>query len=451
MLEKALQAFMSKKNLYMIAIAVLIIVAGLFAYSEYSGVSPINTVSGAANSVFVSLTDPANVPSGTTALTVNYSDIQLHVSHGSSSGWITVNGAGSVNLLSIINITTVLGSVNLSNGSVIDMARFNITSGSIDINNTAYPLFIPSHMVKGNVSLSPAVNGTENLVMDLSPTVVTIFTANSTVFILVPSVRAVMVGAGKAQLIGGRENMSSDLKRHFDDITPSVSISGVSLSSIGNTSSLSLTVTDNSNKSALLQHVLVFGNLSTSINMSAINGILANLSGGRSTKGNISGGSENGSDQAEVNVTQVERNSIMHLGALNFFISSNGSLILPFDRIAPAVSVLMPCYELPPQPAFNDNFTHAVPAVKERFDGLGEILPGSVSGSENEVVQTHINSCISDIGYRISADSSVTLSFNGPISMGFGRILIGFLSGSNYKITLQGEDGVHASVNATAS
>ena len=57
-----------------------------------------------ANLAVISLTDPPNVPNGTTSLMISYSAVQAHVVNASSSGWVNIQGSGSVDLLSLVNV-----------------------------------------------------------------------------------------------------------------------------------------------------------------------------------------------------------------------------------------------------------------------------------------------------------------------------------------------------------
>src|SRR5579872_277586 len=46
----------------------------------------------------VLMTDPPTVPDGTTAVYINYSDVQVHVSQdGNNSGWTDLQSSGTIN------------------------------------------------------------------------------------------------------------------------------------------------------------------------------------------------------------------------------------------------------------------------------------------------------------------------------------------------------------------
>ena len=427
---------MKRNALYLVAVMVIVAVAALYAYSVYRTGTSANASN---NNVFVSLTDPANVPHGTTSLNVTYSGIRVHVSGGNSSGWTNVNGSGTLNLLSLINITTVLGALHLSNGSVINKVGFNITSASIDVNGTVSPVVLPSNKILANVSYSPGINGTVNIVTDLSPTIITILTVNSTVFIMVPSVRAVIVGS-KTLHVGEQDGIPVEATRVLHLIKPNMSISSVSLSTLGNSSHISFTVTDNSNASATLKNFLIFGNFSTNLNISAIAHVVnvTETESGRANDGNDSNVSD-AEQETETSITRSEASTVGHFRVLNFLFSSNGTLLLPFSQLS-ATAVGESCHSLTPESVFNST----------GVTGESEHNANS-SNLENSKVVSSINDCISNIGYVLKAQSSNTFSFNAPISMGFGRIIMSFVTGNNYMLTLQGEDGARVVTNSTAT
>ncbi len=435
---------MARTALYFVVLAVIVAAAAFYAYSASRTSTSNSSKISPSNNAFVSLTDPANVPSGTTVLNVTYSGIKVHVSGGSSSGWINVNGSGTLNLLSLVNITTVLGTLHLNNGSVIDKVGFNITSASIDVNNTISPVVLSSDEIISNVSTSAGVNGTANILVDLSPTIITVFTANSTVFILVPSVRAVMVGANQIHAIGERSPIPTEARKDFEDLMPNVTMSGVSLSSSGNVSHVSFTATDNSNKTAILQHLLIFGNFSTNLNLTAISNVVGDVTGNIVNRSEIDG--------AETAISQAEAQAFRGFRALDFFISADGTLLLPFTQMeGPRPTITTPCTTFPNLPIFSGPVTNITPSAREDIGSIGPNNSVPSAEYENHSIEVHINDCIAGLGYALLPGSSHTFSFNGPISMGFGRLLINFITGNDYIVTLQGKNGVHVTANSTAT
>jgi hypothetical protein len=80
-----------------------------------------------AASFTVMLTDPPNVPDGTSMLNLNYSDISLHVTYPNGTiEWLSVGTTGNVNLFSLINMTETIASTTIPIGSTIDKIQFTI-------------------------------------------------------------------------------------------------------------------------------------------------------------------------------------------------------------------------------------------------------------------------------------------------------------------------------------
>lgn len=368
-------------------VAALVIIVVLAAFLFYEGY--INTIaSSIQNNVFLHLTDPANVPAGTQSLTISYSGVQVHVINGNSSGWVNVAGSGSVNLTSLQNVTDTIGSLSAGNGNKIDMLRFNITSASITLNGTTSQVTVPSGRVTVNVVGSNSINGSMTVLTEFTPTVVTIYTANSTIYVLAPSVRAVVVpGVSATGRIKGLTNaLTSQERESLDASALNVSISAASLSTSGNVTSFSVTVRDNSNSSLSIMHVLIFGNQ---------NVFLPNITrnGSGDPIGNPTGnpiGNANVTREHEIESSQGVQEEDQRV--VNFLVNSSGNLFLP--------------------------------------------------ASETEVFNE---------GYNLTAGQSHTFTFNAPISLGEGNVLVSFINGLTYNIVVQGTEGARATFSIAAT
>ena len=344
-----------------------------------------------SNNLFISLTDPANVPVGTQSLNVTYSSLMVHTTSGNASGWINVPGRGTLDLLMLYNFTTLLGSVHVANGTIVNMVRFNVTSASIALNNTDYPVTLPSSQITVPVLGANIVNGTQNLLTDLAPTVVTVITANSTVFIMVPSVKAVLIGSSTAisgRAIGSREALAKTERSRLNDITPNISISSASLSSLNNVTNFSVTVADNSNQSVRIKHIMITGNQSVFSNRTTP--LPDSISTEQKTYDNnrsvISPGP--GNNRSNPETPEIEHEA----STFNFLVGTNGSLFLP--------------------------------SLESNFEGEG---------------------------YNLSAGQSFTFKFSGKLGFGENHVVFNFVSGNTYKVTVQGERDSRASINITAS
>jgi hypothetical protein len=274
----------------------------------------------ASNNLFVSLTDPYITPSGTQSVSISYSSLQVHTVNGNNSGWVTVGGSGTVNLTSLINVSQLIAAGTVSNGSLINLVRFNISSASIKINNTVNPVFVPSSSLVVNVNRPARTSGNSSLLVSVTPVVVTLFTVNSTLFVLVPSLRAIYVPglgfSGGSDAIGHTEIVSTSENNELTTAAPNISISAASLSSSSNNTSLSFSLKDESNQSVIIRQILVLGN--TSVNGSAVG---ENL--------NASAGNDgvHGSDSPKIEHEQEMEQE--QSGVVHFLVQGNGSLFLP--------------------------------------------------------------------------------------------------------------------------
>ena len=437
---------MNMKKSFYLGIIVLAVI--LFAISYF--VSP--AVSKPVSNVFVSLTDPANVPSGTTSLNISYNSLYVHVIKvNSSSSWIDLNASGSLDLLTLTNVSQILGSFAAPNGTIINMLKFNISSSSIELNGTVYPVTVPSNQVIINVPPSQSkVNGTVNLLADFSPTVIPILTANSTIFILVPSARAVVIPGFHKVSIGAREGISTSQKSEIESTRPNLTASGVSLSETNGTTSFSITITDNSNESVVLQHILLYGPENVTASISAVNFInktmqdiedhvpinISNINSSinRSFPSDLSAGNGSVKNQGTAGETEVEATDrqeaeVQSMRAINFFVSSTGSLVLPFeDTVGLGISA-----------------TAVSPSCK--------VIPSNhtiFNNSESDLTSI-VRNCFAPLGYTIKPFSSATFTFTGKVSLGFGRVVISPIVGDTYKIVVQGENGARVSLNSTAT
>ena len=232
----------------------------------------------AVNTVPITLTDPPLVPNGTTSLYINYSSVALHVSGSdNSSGWVTSNNSGTINLLSLVNFSQVIAGVKLQNNSFIDLARFKISSAQIAINGTTYNVSVPNGQITVPLVGKNKVNSTAGVMIDFSPTVAAAYVGNSTVFIMVPAAKAFVVSAlgqsnslssSKASVSIGARRRLSDNETADVEMNANVSLSNASLVNGANGNIIfSISVKNNGNRSIEINHALVLGREMLAINI----------------------------------------------------------------------------------------------------------------------------------------------------------------------------------------
>lgn len=141
----------------------------------------------------VSMIDPPHVPAEVVGVYINYSSIQVHVaSAGNKSGWHNVTASGTINLMTIVNNSKVMGSASLPAGTY-NIVRFNITSALVTVKSSTgglsnHTVTVPSGKVQAVITGGASVqaNGFTKLLIDISPRV---NGANGS-YMLVPSATA---------------------------------------------------------------------------------------------------------------------------------------------------------------------------------------------------------------------------------------------------------------------
>jgi DNA-binding transcriptional ArsR family regulator len=449
-----------KETSGMIKIAVpLVIVLGLLALVIFG-----LPVLSAGNQITFQLTDPPRVPNGTEALNITYSSLQVHIAGNSnSSGWISGTGSGAIDLMNLINTSQVIGTGSVPKSATVDMVRFDIDSAFITINGTTYNVTVPSGHLTSQVT-GQMVNGNSSVMIDLSPVVATIFTENSTVFVLVPSVKAVFIGNSGVRLKPGERTPLNDNERQrLNQTTPKIDITSANLAVSGNVTNLSVTVKNNQNESVDLMHVVLYGIPSVFVTPEPIRAVggfgangmfgvniqdrpsfLPNFPGPGSrmvTMDNMTGRGKDmnatwrgaemingvhvmnvengiiGANMPDMNATDSNRLGVLvgvgakakMLQVLNFIVNSNGTLALP--RVSGGV-------------------------------GAEPMMPVTCENC----FKNSTNS-----GYLLQPGASVTLTFSGEIIYANGHIRITPAIGDNYRMFVVGNRGSEATTNVTAS
>ncbi|MDE1833348.1 MAG: DUF4382 domain-containing protein [Candidatus Micrarchaeota archaeon] len=506
---------MNRNGALGIVVAVIVIIVIAVAVSSLSGSAGTAVASGKNGTVAVLLTDPPQVPAGTQSLVVSYSAVQVHVNTEHSGqpnpAWINASGSGSLNLMSIVNLSQTIAAASISNGSTIDMVRFNVSGAVITINGTAYNVTIPSGRITAHVSENPMVNGTTGLLLQMNPTVASIFTSNSTVFVLVPSVRAIVVGSGVHVQVGARANLSREDSARLNESGANISITGLSLGVSGNTTTLSVTVRDNSNQSVLIKHMTIFGNLSASVSTPAVTNttnsvvsrLLARLKN-ESVCSNASGIGTlhiRGGDNGTVEVVNSSSNSSVQTelpvqdrpdfanfsGGIGANVSANassgqegeGSNSTGGQNANATASEHANATEMSNESTFHAHefgdfnarlnssvcSSAALQAIADRVQSGGEdfgeqishlqehfrMLPMAVTSGGGLIIASGEDGFDnSSVGYSLAAGQSVTLNFTGELAAAQGHMLITPQAGRNYTIGVGGEDGAMARANVTA-
>jgi hypothetical protein len=491
-------------------IIIVILVIGIALLMSKPSTTSITTTSpspAATGLLTFQLIDPPQVPNNTQALVITYSSLSAHIllANGTSE-WVSSSNTGSVNLLSLVNISQVIGSVNIPKNSTVDMVKFNITSATITIDNKTYNVTVPSQQIVVHVSNTQKVNGTASALIDITPVVASIYTNNSVIFVLVPSLRAVVVPGSASATVGAKVAINYTERHELESVKPNITISSISLSESNNITLFKVSVVNNANTSVRIKHVLLFGNESISINTSVANirikdrwinvrrfsnETLNNTGMRMPGYGNFNVGYGNFNVSSLSNMTLgnaskmlgINQSEITKLGS-EFNISLNSSTRLSPENISKIMKGIhnfnISEKELDEMienksPAFNSilsnmGIANEVGQIKisieaEHFRVLNFIatqngtlvLPfvkytnGVASNNANESEDIAELAQEFNNGYTIPAHGSATLTFDGKISFANGHITIAVIPGDQYRVSVIGTEGAYASANTTAS
>ncbi len=382
---------MAQRRNLLIGIAAIVIIL-VIAFVVTTGPSATSGYSAGTGAIATPMliTDPPQVPNGTQSLVIAYSSVMAHVTGGTGSGWVNATGSGTVNLLSTVNTSKVIGYANISANSTVNLVRFNITSATITINGTSYNMSVPNGQLTVAVRSGSKISATTGVLVSITPVVATVYTNNSVKFILAPAARAAVVGnvsGSERTRLGASVNIGASDRAELDSAAPNITITSASVATSGNTTTLSVTVADNSNTSAVLRTLTVRGSLNTSV--SAVAGVNASVAGNvNADLGGVDKAQLGSSENALADIGM----RIRSYGSLTFLIASNGTI--------------------------------AMPSGEAEFEGGG---------------------------YTLAPGSSATLNFSGVLGYNSGIYQVRPVSGSQYQIAVIGQEDSFASTSVTAS
>jgi hypothetical protein len=390
------------------------------------------------------------------------------------------------------------------------MVRFSITSAKIIINGTTYNVTVPNdEIISAQLAAQTKVNSTSSILVDLTPTVVTVYTDNSTVFVLVPSVKAVEIGRENVTAkIGFRRNLSAVERKNLGHATPNITITGASLNtSQQNVTSFSVSVKNTGNDSVIINHVLVYGNDSTlvmpgfNVNVTA-NGTVAPITGrcitcplGWNASGDycvpicskdkacpqIAMACPTGASQIHckpVNTTNETNGfgntsgcvfSVLNQryltttgkrGGMFMTIGGNNVAMIDENSVANTQARNMPNIPAP-------GMGMGTMGYNQDYAQMGSLLRMGLEMRQMEVLNFLVAqngtlelpltaptpmtaNSFEGPGYVLSPGASATFTFSGSIELGNGHLRFLFLPGDTYKVVVSGEKGAVAHTNVTA-
>ncbi len=168
----------------------------------------------ASTTLTIQLTDPPSVPNGTQALFISYSDLQIHTR--GSKGWINSNTTGIVNLMSLSNVSEVVGRLRMPINASIDMIRFNITSARILIGGKMYNVNVPNHQLSANVLGNGRLTGKMSILVDIRSKIAS---TKNTTFVLVTSLKAFTLNNIAAnEQVGSTNQLNASVENELNQV-----------------------------------------------------------------------------------------------------------------------------------------------------------------------------------------------------------------------------------------
>ncbi|MEM0150057.1 MAG: hypothetical protein QXW10_04130, partial [Candidatus Micrarchaeaceae archaeon] len=370
----------------------------------------------------------------------------------------------------------------------------------ITIGNVTYNVSVPNNRLL--IKLSSMMNATSpTAVIDFYPSVLQIYAANQTIFVLVPSLKGIVIKGlplnGTQAHVGVKARLENSARAEIERLTPNITVTSSTLMVHNTSVDFSLTVKDNSNSSVTVKDVMLsgymrrigpiampiigktvtkmptsvdvgggefatgsFGDLLSGLNSSSLSALLHDLNLSNINMSNVSSIisnvsrvlSEHGisiSDMKGFNASDMQG---FLLGIGNLSNSTKGMLGNVLSSRMNA-SVLEDLRNLNVSNTSVDDVLHEVNNFSRYYHNTlnfivlsnGTLsLPFATAVFENEQVNRQN-------GYNISAGSSATFSFNSTIGIGSSPFHILPLVNQTYSVRIVGEDGARASTNVTAS
>jgi len=233
------------------ALAILVI-SGLTYLTGLPIVKDNGSYQGPTSLLVIQLTDPPQVPAGTTSLNMTYSSLALFVGEPTgvdsqvTTKSITLTpsgGSATLDLLKLQNVSQTIASVSIPDGSTVYSATFTVTKLTIDVSGTKSTVALATGTTfTVTLANAPILHGTNVALLRLDPVVV----STSTGYSLIPSSVGVLrqsEGQGEDH-VGYQHKITGDDEKDIDNARGSSSANLLSLTVSGTTTSFTVQVTN---------------------------------------------------------------------------------------------------------------------------------------------------------------------------------------------------------------
>lgn len=457
---------MNKNILGLGILVILIIIIGAIFWWNNNSIAvppsiPYNTTStpNATTTMALMITDPPFVPIGTESLVLSYNKISLHET--GTSNYYNTTSSGSVNVLSLSNITETIATINVPKNASFDSVTFEGVSAKATINNQSYNITLPSNNFTVALNSNASARVSKALLVDLSPSLIQVYNSSNSTFVLHPEAIATALSSNEINSdmmhIGAKVSINASILKRINGLFPNISISATSLSESGNTLSFSVSVKNNNNSSVEIKHIMLIGFMS-GIRMNVGNSIINISAQKREAPINISIntiGNINTSNITKIipNVSNIIKNATAGL-------TINENSIINFGREFSNMGFR--------NIRFNESINESImkdmhgnisiPSIEHMVKGANffninfhDVLNFAVAQNGSLTLPFDLNEAEGPNGFNITANNAHTFTFNGNVSLGDGRIAINIIPNQTYYIVVIGERGAHAIANVTAS
>jgi hypothetical protein len=227
---------------------------------EQSESSSTQSPSASSGDFAMMATDPPVVASGVTAATATYSSLAVHTAGDSNStGWVELNGTGTINLMSSANVSQTVAAAKIQSGTY-DMVRMGVQSASVTYDGQAYAAAVASSNIVTKLQSDAQISASQSsaAVVDLRTFVMNTGSSTNPQFVFSACAKATTVPpnqvASASLQVGAQTQLQGSWWVGFQDQTSTnVTITSATLAS----GSLDLQLKNTGNDSAQIQTIVI--------------------------------------------------------------------------------------------------------------------------------------------------------------------------------------------------
>jgi len=409
-----------------VAVAIVVIAYVLLTPScsaQPGGCGHVQKTSSTPTTLLLGLTDPPQVPANATSLVLYYKGVELHKAGASNvTGFITLNGSGSVELLNLTNITAVVGIAKVRSNMTFDSFVLTGASAVLRVNGTSYDVAVPGGQLR--VMVPGGYGGSnESVIADLSSSVLQLYGDGNQSFALVPSERVLVEGGVNLTALGNRTAvpMNSTERALIGAQDFTMVLSGAAAAQNGSTMRITASVINTGNRSATLKHLTIYGIMAAETNSSVIFAkAMQAITKGGGGGGPISKGGGGIGTNSTSNKTQNATKPDFGTGGLSTEIARDLNLNYNSSTVNRTVQGVLRF-----EAAYHNQLNFVV------TQGGTMELPFTSSDVEGQ-------------GLTLAPGETVNLTFSGAVRLGQSPLTIELIPNETYRAVLVGNNGSYS-------